>query len=58
MNLIQILKSKYYTYQPGEFLPIYVGGELTNRRQFHAYRLKWIWNHRRAALYQFTHYSG
>lgn len=34
------LKDKYYTYVPGEFLPIYIEGELANRRDFHLYKLK------------------
>jgi hypothetical protein len=56
--ITQILKEKYYTYQPGEFLPVYSGGELQNRKEFHAYRVKWILRHREAALYQFTHHAG
>jgi hypothetical protein len=58
MNLTQTLKSKYYTYQPGEFLPVYSGGELVNRREFHRYRIGWILRNRQAAAYQFTHYSS
>lgn len=58
MKLTQILKTKYYTYQPGEFLPVWSGGELLNKREFHAYRIKWIMRNHRAALYQFTHYAG
>lgn len=57
-HITQIVKEKYYTYQPGEFLPVYSGGELINKRQFHAYRIKWILRNRDAALYQFTHYSN
>lgn len=57
-HLTQTLKTKYYTYQPGEFLPVYSGGEMLNKRQFHAYRIKWILQHRDVALYQFTHYSS
>lgn len=58
MNLIQILKSKYYRYQPGEFLPVYAGGVMLNKREFHAYRIKWIITHRAAFMYQVTHYAG
>jgi len=57
-SITQTIKEKYYTYQPGEFLPVYVDGKLANKRQFHAYRIKWILEHREAALYQFTHYAG
>ena len=38
--MINSIKNKYYTYQPGEFLPIYMDGQLANRKQFHAYKLK------------------
>lgn len=38
--MINSIKNKYYTYQPGEFLPIYMDGELANRKQFHMYKLK------------------
>lgn len=34
------LKDKYNTYTPGEFLPIYLEGELANRREFHIYKAK------------------
>lgn len=57
-NIINTIKEKYYTYQPGEFLPIYEDGQLANRAEFHRYRIKWILEHRDAAFYQFTHYSG
>jgi hypothetical protein len=58
MKLKQTLKAKYYTYQPGEFLPIFSGGVLLNKREFHIYRLTWIIRNHRAALYQFTHYAS
>lgn len=58
LNLTQTLKNKYFTYQPGEFLPVYSGGVLLNKRQFHVYRITWIIKHHRAALYQFTHYAS
>lgn len=56
--MINSIKNKYYTYQPGEFLPIYSGYEMLNKREFHIYRLKWIIRNRHAAFYQFTHYSN
>lgn len=58
MKLTQTIKAKYYTFQPGEFLPVYRDGQLANKREFHIYRIKWIIKHRHAALYQFTHYAG
>lgn len=57
-NIQTAIKEKYYTYQPGEFLPVYSGGELINKKDFHLYRIKWILRHRDAAVYQFTHYSN
>jgi len=57
-HLTNIIKNKYYRFQPGEFLPIYSGGELINKREFHAYRIKWIINNRRAFMYQLTHHAG
>lgn len=57
-TITQTLKDKYYRFNPGEFLPVYSGGEMVNRRDFHAYRIKWIITHREAALYQFTHFAG
>lgn len=38
--MIKAIKNKYYTYQPNEFLPIYSGGILTNKNEFHIYKLK------------------
>lgn len=38
--MINKIKSKYETYTPGEFLPIYEEGILANRRDFHVYKLK------------------
>lgn len=38
--MIKSIKNKYYTYQPGEFLPIFQDGQLANRKQFHAYKIK------------------
>jgi len=57
-HLTNIIKNKYYRLQPGEFLPIYSGGELINKREFHAYRIKWIIRNRSAFFYQLTHTRG
>jgi hypothetical protein len=57
-RITNIIKDKYYRYQPGEFLPIREGGELVNKREFHTYRIKWIINNRRAFMYQLTHHAG
>jgi len=38
--MINSFKNKYYTYTPNEFLPIFEGGVLTNRKDFHIYKLK------------------
>lgn len=38
--MINKIKNKYYQYTPGEFLPIYYGGQLANRNDFHLYKLK------------------
>ena len=40
IQIINKIKNHYNTYTPGEFLPIYLEGELTNRREFHLYKLK------------------
>lgn len=58
MKIKQILKDRYYRYQPGEFLPVYSGGEMLNKREFHAYRIKWIIANHAAFMYQLTHYAG
>lgn len=57
-NIKNIIKDKYYRYEPGEFLPIFSGGELLNKREFHKYRIKWIVTHRRVFVYQLTHQQG
>lgn len=56
--MINKIKNKYYNYQPGEFLPIYMDGKLANRKQFHMYKIKWIVTHRSAFAYQLTHSRG
>lgn len=58
VGMINSIKNKYNTYQPGEFLPIYVDGKLANKRDFHKYRLKTILGNPRRAAHQFTHYAG
>ena len=57
-NLKQNIKNSYYNYQPGEFLPVYMDGQLANRKEFHAYKIKWILGNRRAFTYQLTHSRG
>lgn len=37
--MINKIKNKYYTYQPNEFLPIYYDGKLSNKSEFHIYKL-------------------
>lgn len=56
--MINSIKQKYYTFTPGEFLPIYNGNQLMNKRDFHIYKIKWMLKHRDHALYQFTHYAN
>lgn len=56
--MINAIKNKYYTYTPNEFLPVFSGGELLNKREFHAYKIKKILGDPKAALYSFTHYSS
>jgi hypothetical protein len=38
----QKFEDRFYTYKPGEFLPIWEGGQLRNRNQFIVYKLKQI----------------
>jgi len=40
----QTFENKFYTYKPGEFLPIWEGGELRNRNQFVIYKLKQLFS--------------
>ncbi len=37
--MINKIKNKYETYTLGEFLPIYYDGQLTNKKEFHLYKL-------------------
>lgn len=57
-NITNSIKDKYYRYQPGEFLPVYSGGELLNRKDFHKYRIRQILSRPSEAFHQFTHYSS
>lgn len=34
------IKNKFYTYVPGEFLPVYVDGHLANRHSFYTYKAR------------------
>lgn len=56
--MINHIKDKYYRFNPGEFLPVYVDGKMTNKREFHIYRIKWIMSNHKIALFQFTHQQG
>jgi hypothetical protein len=58
LNLKQTIKNHYYRYNPGEFLPVYSGGELINKRDFHTYRIKWLLSNHRIFLHQLTHQRG
>lgn len=40
-NMKRMINS-YYTYKPGEFIAIYVDGELNNKFEFHIYKLKTV----------------
>jgi len=56
--MINSIKNKYYSYQPGEFLPIYMDGKLANRKEFHKYKVVWIIKNHSAFAYQLTHSRG
>jgi hypothetical protein len=34
------ITNKYYKYQPSEFMPIFIEGELANKKEFHWYKAK------------------
>lgn len=38
--MINSIKNKYYSYQPNEFLPIFMDGKLANTKDFHMYKIK------------------
>lgn len=61
VNITNTIKSKYYTYVPGEFMPVYVDGQLANRASFHAYKMRrTLWRIQNPGLTyrQFTHHAG
>lgn len=39
-KLKQIIDDKLYSYNPREFMPIYMDGQLANRNAFVAYKIK------------------
>lgn len=39
LNITNTIENALYSYEPNEFLPIYVDNELANRRQFVAYKI-------------------
>lgn len=56
--MLNIIKTKYYTFVPGEFFPITDGEVLLNKAEFHKYKLaRTIWRLRNWKLtyYQLTH---
>jgi hypothetical protein len=57
-NITNTIKAKYYRYQPGEFLPVYQDGELSNRSDFHRYRIRQLISRPADTLRYFTHYSS
>ena len=57
-NITNTIKDKYYRYNPGEFLPVYVDGQLANRSDFHRYRIKQLVTRPSATIHYFTHFSG
>lgn len=55
------LKDKYYTYVPGEFMPVFVDGELENKTAFHRYKARRaLWRIQNPGLtyHQLTHRQG
>lgn len=55
------IHAKYYTYIPGEFMPIYDGNELLNSRAFHQYKLRravWRATHPSLTYQHLTHSNG
>lgn len=60
-NISIYIKNKYYTFVPGEFIPVYMDGELHNKRSFHRYKLaraKWRLLHLRIVFHELTHKHG
>lgn len=62
INIItNTVKNKYFTYVPGEFMPIVVDGELANKRAFHAYKLRrahWKMTHLDVVYHHYTNQRG
>ena len=44
-QLTQTIENKFYTFVPGEFLPIFEGGQLMNRNEFYKYKAKRMLTH-------------
>lgn len=38
--MINTIKNKYYSYDPNEFMPIYIEGKIANAGTFHLMKLK------------------
>lgn len=38
-HLTNRIKDKYYTYVPGEFMPIFIDGHLANKKEYAAYKI-------------------
>lgn len=59
--MINKIKSKYFTYVPGEFMPVYSGDELINKREFHRYKMRraaWMIRNHRLVIEAYTHQRG
>lgn len=44
-RITNTIQNKFYTYVPGEFLPIFEGGTLANRDEFYKYKAKRMMSH-------------
>lgn len=53
-NLVYHFTDRYYRFVPGEFMPIYDGTEMLNKREFHLYKLR-NW---KQTYWQLTHFAG
>lgn len=40
ITITNIIKQKYYQYDPAEFIPVYSGDKLVNKKAFHSYKLR------------------
>ena len=56
--MINKIKNQYYQYIPGEFLPIYSGSELLNKREFHKYRITYLLRNVKPIYRSMTHSRG